>query len=152
GTRHLDATERHEGMVAAIAFESVVKLLAFLVVGIFVTFGIYEGFADLFGVVAEWPKLEALGNVAPDGDYATWSILIFISMFTMGALPGQFQVAVVENVDEDPLRRAIWLFPLYLLLINIFVLPVAVGGLVAFAGRGVDADTFVLTLPMAYQK
>ena len=151
GTRHLDATERHEGMVAAIAFESVVKLLAFLAVGIFVTFGIYAGFGDLFGVAAEWPKLEALGNVAPDGSYGTWGILILTSMFTMVALPRQFQVAVVENVDEDHLRRAIWLFPLYLLLINIFVLPVAVGGLVAFAGRGVDADTFVLTLPMAYQ-
>src|SRR4026207_868293 len=57
GTRHLDAAEHHEGMVAAIAFESLVKLLAFLAVGAFVTFGIYNGFGDLFGRAAEDPKL-----------------------------------------------------------------------------------------------
>jgi hypothetical protein len=55
GTRHLDASERHEGMVAAIAFESLVKLLAFLAVGFFVTFGIYNGFADIFTRAAANP-------------------------------------------------------------------------------------------------
>ena len=62
-------------------------------------------------------------------------------------LPRQFQVAVVENSGENQLRRAIWLFPLYLLLINIFVLPIALAGQLEFAGTGmgVDADTYVLT-------
>jgi Na+/proline symporter len=67
-------------------------------------------------------------------------------------LPRQFQVAVVENVNEAHLKRAAWLFPLYLLLINIFVLPIALGGLLHFAGQGVDADTFVLTLPMSQRQ
>jgi Na+/proline symporter len=65
-------------------------------------------------------------------------------------LPRQFQVAVVENVNERHLRRAIWIFPLYLLLINIFVLPIAFGGLLHFGAASVDPDTFVLSLPLAH--
>ncbi len=151
GTRHLDAAEHHQGMVAAIAFESLVKLLAFLAVGIFVTFGIYNGFGDLFSRAAADPKLKAmmtpLGGVA--GGYASWVWLTILSMMAIMFLPRQFQVAVIENVDEKHLSKAIWLFPLYMLAINIFVLPIAFGGLLHFPGRGVDADTFVLTLPMA---
>ncbi|TRZ54882.1 MAG: histidine kinase [Rhodocyclaceae bacterium] len=154
GTRHLDATERHEGMVAAIAFESVVKLLAFLAVGIFVTFGIYDGFADIFARAAAVPKLDAL--LSFNGNYGSWASLTFLSMAAIMLLPRQFQIAVVENVNENHLARAVWLFPLYLLLINIFVLPIALGGLLHFDGGsiegGVNADTFVLTLPMAHQQ
>jgi signal transduction histidine kinase/Na+/proline symporter len=151
GTRHLDAAEHHQGMVAAIAFESLVKLLAFLAVGIFVTFGIYNGFGDLFGRAAAEPKLAAMltpfDGVA--GSYATWVWLTILSMMAIMFLPRQFQVAVIENLDEKHLNKAIWLFPLYMLAINIFVLPIAFGGLLRFQGAGVDADTFVLTLPMA---
>jgi Na+/proline symporter/signal transduction histidine kinase len=151
GTRHLDAAEHHEGMVAAIAFESIVKLIAFLAVGVFVTFGIYNGFADVFDRVAGTPKLEALltplGSAA--GSYASWVWLTILSMLAIMFLPRQFQVSVVENVNENHLRKAIWLFPLYMLVINIFVLPIAFGGLLHFPHGGVDADTFVLTLPMA---
>ncbi len=150
GTRHLDATERHEGMVAAIAFESLVKLLAFVAVGVFVTFGIYNGFGDIFDRAELVPKLKALMTVADTGaSYGSWWSLTFLSMLSIMFLPRQFQIAVVENVNERHLARAIWLFPLYLLIINIFVLPIAVGGLLHFPDGGVDADTFVLTLPMA---
>jgi len=153
GTRHLDATERHEGMVAAIAFESLVKLLAFLAVGIFVTFGIYNGFGDIFDRAELVPKLKALMTVADSGaSYGSWWSLTFLSMLSIMFLPRQFQIAVVENVNERHLARAIWLFPLYLLLINIFVLPIAVGGMLHFPDGSVDADTFVLTLPMAEQQ
>jgi Na+/proline symporter/nitrogen-specific signal transduction histidine kinase len=151
GTRHLDATERHEGMVAAIAFESVVKLLAFLVVGAFVTFGVYRGFGDIFQLAQQERRLQPLMTVPETGSYASWGFLTFLSMLSIVTLPRQFQISVVENVDEDHLRKATWLFPLYLFLINIFVLPIALGGLMLF-GPGVDADTFVLTLPMAQQQ
>ena len=153
GTRHLDATERHEGLVAAIAFESIVKLLAFLAVGAFVTFGIYEGFGDIFRLAQEVPRLKSLTTVTGSGGgFTTWGFLTFLSMMSIMFLPRQFQVAVVENVDEDHLAKATWLFPLYLLLINLFVLPVALGGLMLFEGGGLDADNFVLTLPMAWQQ
>jgi Na+/proline symporter/signal transduction histidine kinase len=152
GTRHLDAAEHHQGMVAAIAFESLVKLLAFLAVGVFVTFGIYHGFGDLFSRAAAQPKLAAMmtpldGGVA--GGYAGWVWLTILSMMAIMFLPRQFQVAVIENLDEQHLKKAIWVFPLYMLAINVFVLPIAFGGLLRFPGGGVDADTFVLTLPMA---
>ena len=83
------------------------------------------------------------------GGYGAWASLTFLSMLSVIFLPRQFQISVVENVDEDHVGKAIWLFPLYLLLINVFVLPVALGGLLRFPGGGVDADTFVLTVPMA---
>ena len=150
GTRHLDATERHEGMVAAVAFESVVKLVIFMAVGVFVTFGLFDGFGDLFSRAALEPRLQNLMTMNAGGNtYGNWFALTLLSMLAVMFLPRQFQVAVVENVNENHLRRAIWLFPLYLLLINIFVLPIALGGLMHFAGQDVDADTFVLTLPMA---
>jgi Na+/proline symporter/CheY-like chemotaxis protein len=151
GTRHLDVAEHHQGMVAAIAFESLVKLLAFVAVGVFVTFGIYNGFGDLFSRAAAVPKLEAmmtpLEGVA--GGYASWVWLTILSMMAIMFLPRQFQVTVIENVDEKHLSKAIWLFPAYMLAINVFVLPIAFGGLLHFPDGGVDADTFVLTLPMA---
>ncbi len=151
GTRHLDVTERHEGLVAAIAFESIVKLLSFLAVGAFVTFGLYGGFGEVFTLAERTPRLRPLLTVGDSG-YATWAFLTLLSMLSVMFLPRQFQIGVVENVDEDHLRKAIWLFPLYLLLINVFVLPVALGGLVLFPEGGVDADTFVLTLPMSQQR
>ena len=151
GTRHLDAAEHHQGMVAAIAFESLVKLLAFLAAGAFVTFGMYDGFGDLFARASAQPKLREmmtpLEGVA--GGYSNWAWLTVLSMMAIMFLPRQFQVTVVENVDEKHLTKAIWMFPLYMLAINIFVLPIAFGGLLRFPDGTVDADTFVLTLPMA---
>lgn len=150
GTRHLDVTERHEGLVAAIAFESFVKLLAFLAVGLFVVYGVYEGFGDLFAQGAAEPSIRALFTMdASRGAVEDWTWLIALSMMAVMFLPRQFQVAVVENVDERHLKKAIWLFPLYLIAINVFVLPIAVAGLLEFQGA-VDADTFVLTLPQTY--
>ena len=151
GTRHLDAAEHHEGMVAAIAFESLVKLLAFLAVGLFVTYGMFDGVGDIFSRAGAEPRLSPmltpLEGVA--GSYANWVWLTILSMMAIMFLPRQFQVAVIENKDEAHLDKAIWLFPLYMLAINIFVLPIAFGGNLRFAPGTVDADTYVLTLPMA---
>jgi Na+/proline symporter/nitrogen-specific signal transduction histidine kinase len=148
GTRHLDATERHEGMVAAVAFESVVKLLAFIAVGLFVTYGMFGGLGDLFQRAAASPELGRLLQL-DSGRAGTWTALILLSGLAILFLPRQFQIIVVENVDESHLKRAVWLFPLYLLLINIFVLPLAIGGLLHFGGQGGNPDTFVLTLPLS---
>ena len=164
GTRHLEATERHEGLVAAIAFESIVKLAAFLTVGIFVTYFLHNGFADLFQKAASLSGFEQPSAVAgnrsfdffkdiltisaPEATYIDWSIYLFLSMMAILFLPRQFQVMVVENVNEAHLNRAIWLFPLYLLAINIFVLPVALAGILRFSDAS-SADWFVLMLPMA---
>lgn len=154
GTRHLDVAERHEGMVAAIAFESIVKLVAFLAVGIFVTFSMYDGFGDLFQQAELVPRLQKLLTIGSDASsvsFGSWASLILLSMLSLLFLPRQFQIAVIENVSERHLNRAIWLLPLYLLIINIFVLPIAFGGIMHFPDGGVDADMFVLALPMLMQ-
>jgi Na+/proline symporter/nitrogen-specific signal transduction histidine kinase len=150
GTRHLDTSEHHEGMVAAIAFESLVKLLAFLAVGVWVSWGIYNGFGDIFSRASANPELRPM--LAPlegvAGNYSSWVWLTILSMLAIMFLPRQFQVTVIENKDEKHLNKAIWLFPVYMLAINLFVLPIAFGGRLHFTGGAVDADTFVLTLPM----
>ncbi|MBF0455324.1 MAG: histidine kinase [Magnetococcales bacterium] len=149
GTRHLDATERHEGMVAAIAFESIIKLLAFLAVGLFVTFGLFDGPGELFQKTMADPKLKSLmGFGTLSGGYSSWFSLTFLAMMAILFLPRQFQVLVVENVNENHIRKAAWLFPLYLLIINLFVLPIAFAGNLIFPGASADPDTFVLTLPI----
>jgi Na+/proline symporter/nitrogen-specific signal transduction histidine kinase len=150
GTRHIDATERHEGMVAAIAFESMIKLLAFSAAGIFTTFVLFNGPLDLFDWVSRYPETSSLMQleVLPGG-YTNWFTLIFLSMMAIMFLPRQFQVLVVENVNEEHVRKAAWLFPLYLLTINIFVLPIAFAGMLLFRGGEVAPDIFVLTLPLS---
>lgn len=158
GTRKLDLAERHEGMVAAIAFDSAVKLLAFVAVGAFVTWGMYDGPGDIFTRAAQVPQMAALFTVGGrEGEvYSSWGSLFsltFVAMLAIMFLPRQFQLAVIENVDETHVNRAIWLFPLYLFLFDLFVLPIAFGGLLRFGIDGaVSPDTFVLTLPMASEQ
>lgn len=151
GARHLDSAERHEGMVAAIALESVVKLCAFVAVGVFVTYGLFDGLADIFARAQATPELRQLlstQHAGPSGQ-AQWFTLTLLSMLSVIFLPRQFQVMVVENVDERHVRRAVWAFPLYLLLINLFVLPIALGGLLYFGSQRIDPEGFVLSLPLA---
>ena len=152
GARRLDSAERHEGMVAAIAFESVVKLLAFLVVGAYVAYGLFDGLADLAARVRAAPALAPLLRLEQGGRFAyeQWFALIGLSMLSTIFLPRQFQMMVVENVDERHVKRAAWAFPLYLLLINLFVLPIAFGGLLIFGAGRMDPDGFVLSLPLAH--
>lgn len=151
GTRHLDSSERHEGMVAAIAFESVVKLLAFLLVGIFVTYGMFNGMGDIASQALVQENLKPLlaFDQGKPFAYSQWFALTLLAMLSVVFLPRQFQVMVVENVDERHLRRAAWVFPLYLLLINMFVLPIALGGLLYFGVGTVNPETFVLSLPLS---
>ena len=153
GARHQGRAEKHEGMVAAIAFESLIKLLAFLAVGAFVTWSLFDGPGDLFARALAVPELNKLLNLtqAPGQKFAyeQWFALTLLSMLSVIFLPRQFQMMVVENVAEAHLKRAAWVFPLYLLLINLFVLPIALGGLLHFGSGKMDADSFVLSLPLA---
>ena len=146
GTRHIDTDEHHEGVVAAIAFESLVKLIVILAVGLFVVFFAYNGFGDLFTTAKHIPAaVKALTldeNVGP-----RWLTLTLLSMAAILALPRQFQMIAVENVNERHLATASWLFPAYLVLMNIFVLPIALAGLDLLPDSS-DPDFFVLTVPL----
>jgi sigma-B regulation protein RsbU (phosphoserine phosphatase) len=150
GARHLDASERHEGLVAAIALEALVKLAAFLGVGIFVTYGMFNGFTDIFARFAErFPDRSYLLLLDTEQiPYTTWFTVSFISMMAYMFLPRQFHIMVIENSNEDHIRSAMWRLPAYLFLINIFVIPIALGGLIVNGGNTVNADYYVLSLPL----
>lgn len=146
GTRHTDATEHQDGLILAISMESVVKLLAFAAVGIYVVYFMFDGLGDLWLRAAENEHVTAA--LTHETPIARWLLLVVLSAFAIVMLPRQFHVTVVENRTAGELRTAGLLFPLYLLAINLFVLPVAIGGLIAFQGLG-DSDLYVLALPLA---
>ncbi|HEX5506970.1 MAG TPA: PAS domain-containing hybrid sensor histidine kinase/response regulator [Pseudolabrys sp.] len=146
GTRHIDATEHQDGLMLAVATESMVKLTAFLAVGIFVTFWMFGGPSALYERAAQAPHTAAIFARKPD--IATLAAMTLLSFIATLLLPRQFHVAVVENHNEDEVRQARWLFPLYLVAINIFVVPIALAGLLTFSAGKVDSDMFVLALPL----
>ena len=149
GTRHIDATEHQDGLMLAIATESLVKLVAFVAVGVFVTFWMFDGPLSLFAQALARPDTAAV--VTREPVFATLAAMTLLSIFAIVLLPRQFHVTVVENNNEDEIRRAAWLFPLYLVLINLFVVPIALAGLLTFNAGQVDSDMFVLALPLAAQ-
>ena len=147
GTRHIDATEHQHGLMLAIAAESLVKLVAFVAVGIFVTFVMYDGPSALFAKAFERPGTAAV--LTGEMRFGTFVAMTLLSLFAILLLPRQFHVTVVENNNEAEIRRAAWLFPVYLVLINLFVVPIAVAGLMWFPAGSVDSDMYVLALPLA---
>jgi signal transduction histidine kinase len=147
GTRTAQTTKQNKGMVTTIAFESVIKLLTFLIVGIYVTYGIFGGLGDIFSQIQAHSNMQKMLLMNGETAYYNWFILILLSGTAIMFLPRQFQVAVVENTDEKHLDKAIWLFPLYLLLINLFVLPIAFGGKLLL-GDAVNADNYMLAIAM----
>ncbi len=142
GTRNLDANERHHGVVAAIAVEAIVKFLALIAVGIFVVLSM-GGLGEIFGDI----PAEAVYGGANIFD-ARWVALTFLSATAIICLPRQFQVTVVENVDERHLATASWLFPLYLFGMCLFIVPIAIAG-VKLMPEGSNPDLYVLTLPLS---
>ena len=146
GTRNLDATEHHRGMVLAIAFESLVKLFAFLAVGAFVTYGLYDGFDDLFSQAMLAPRLEQYWK-----ETINWPSMVVqtgVAMMAIICLPRQFHVTVVENIEPQDLRLAKWVFPAYLALAALFVVPIALAGQMLLPSS-VLPDSFVISLPLA---
>ncbi len=142
GTRNLNANERHHGVVTAIALEAVVKLLALLAVGIFVVWGLSGGVSETMSRI----DASRIGDWRVDG--GRWATITFLSAAAFVCLPRMFQVMVVENEDERHLRVAAWAFPLYLLLISMFVVPIAAIGL-ELLPAGSNPDMFVLTVPLS---
>ncbi|RXF70865.1 hybrid sensor histidine kinase/response regulator [Hansschlegelia zhihuaiae] len=146
GTRQVAATERQDGLMAAVAVESLVKLVVFLGVGAFVTFALFDGPAALLERAAAAGADLAF---AEPPDLPGWIALTLLSFTAFLLLPRQFHVAVVENREEADVGRAAWLFPAYLVAFSVFVAPMALAGLVTFgAGGAIAPDAFVLALPL----
>src|SRR5712664_970983 len=145
GTRQTDATEHQHGLMLAVATESIVKLVAFLAAGAFVTFWMFSP-VELIERVMKTPEAVRAINYTPSiGNFLTMTLLSFCAIML---LPRQFHVSVVENSTDAEVGRARWLFPLYLVAINLFVIPIALAGLVSFPFGAVDSDMYVLALPM----
>lgn len=149
GTQRTDASEKHRGIVVSVAFESILKLVFFLIIGWYVTFHLFEGTEDIYNRISQTSNFESLIKV--DGLEAgfNWLFMIMLSFSAIFLLPRQFQVSVVENAREKHLKHAIWMFPLYLLLFNIFVIFIAWGGKLTF-DNSVNAEYFTLLLPLHY--
>ncbi len=145
GTRQTDATEHQHGLMLAVATESIVKLVAFLAAGAFVTFWMFSP-EELIERAMKTPEaVRAIEYVPSIGNFLTMTLLSFCAILLV---PRQFHVSVVENSSDSEVRRARWLFPLYLVAINVFVIPIALAGLVNFPFGAVDSDMYVLALPM----
>src|ERR1700760_4871155 len=145
GTRQTDATEHQHGLMLAVAIESVVKLVAFLAVGAFITFWMFHP-SELIQRAAKTPEaVRALEYTPTIGNFLCMTLLSFSAVML---LPRQFHVSVVENSSDAEVSRARWLFPLYLVAINVFVIPIAIAGLVSFPFGAVDSDMYVLALPI----
>lgn len=145
GTRHIDATEHQDGLMLAVAAESLVKLIAFLAVGIFVVFWMFDGFDDLFAKAKAFPPAARVLSTGPDP--WVWTTTTALAACAIFLLPRQFHVMVVENRNTDDLRHVAWHFPAYLVAINIFVIPIALAGWLVFPESGIDRDFMVLSLP-----
>lgn len=150
GNKYVDASEKRRGIVTAIAIESILKLIFFLIIGIYVTYFVFDGFDDIYAkasVLENFDKKNTIGNLT---NGLNWFFLCLISMFAIFILPRQFHTAIVENNQEKHIKTAIWLLPLYLLLFNIFVFPIAWGGNILFETQGLNSDTYSLLIPQYF--
>ncbi|APG65462.1 sodium:proline symporter [Tenacibaculum todarodis] len=147
GTQRTDASEKHKGIIASVAFESVLKLVFFLIIGVYVTFYLFDGTSDIYNQMSVTPNFKELTTISSLEDGFNWLFLISLSFMAIFLLPRQFQVSVLENNREKHLKKAIWLFPLYLLLFNLFVVFIAWAGKLTF-GNTKNAEYFSLFLPL----
>ncbi len=145
GTRQADATEHQHGLMLAIATESIVKLVAFITAGAFVTFWMFDPTELIHRAMKTPEAVRAINYVPSAGNFLCMMLLSFCAIMM---LPRQFHVSVVENSSDAEVGRARWLFPLYLIAINLFVIPIALAGLVIFPFGAVDSDMYVLALPI----
>jgi Na+/proline symporter/signal transduction histidine kinase len=147
GTRHTDASEQHRGMISVVALESVVKLVAFVLTAMVIVMGM-GGPSVLAQRMLEHQALAPVISMAQLSKLDFW-LQCVLSGLVILCLPRQFHVMVVENTEPTHLRTSRWLFPLYLVAINLFVLPLALAGLLTFAPGSYKPDTFILALPLA---
>ena len=152
GTRYADASEKRKGIVTAVAMESILKLIFFVIIGVYITFFVFEGFDDIYQKASLLEHFKEKNTIGGLPQAINWFLLCILSMFAIFLLPRQFQVSVVENNRESHIKTAVWLFPLYLLLFNIFVYPIAWGGNIIFDGKSVNSDTYSLLIPQLFDQ
>lgn len=150
GTRYVDASEKRLGIISAVAVESFLKLIFFVILGIFVTYGLFNGFEDIYQKAKDFPDFTKKNTFNGLGGSLNWMLTSLLSMSAIFLLPRQFHTTIIENRKEKFLKTAIWVFPLYLLIFNFFVFPIAWGGRVLFAGQNVNPELFPILIPQKF--
>ncbi|MBP9793169.1 MAG: GHKL domain-containing protein [Flavobacterium sp.] len=150
GTRYVDASEKRKGIITAVALESVLKLVFFVIIGIYVTYFVFDGFEDIYQKASLLENFKEKNTIGGLPQAINWFLLCVLSMFAIFLLPRQFQVSVIENNRENHINTAVWLFPLYLLIFNLFVYPIAWGGNILFDGKEVNSDVYSLLIPQFF--
>lgn len=150
GTRYVDASEKRLGIISAVAVESFLKLIFFVVLGIFVVYGVFNGFDDIYSKASGLPDFTPKNTFGGLEESANWFLMSMVSMSAIFLLPRQFHTAIIENRKEKHINTAIWLFPLYLLLMNIFVFPIAWGGKILFGGQNVNPEFYSILIPQKF--
>lgn len=152
GTRYLDASEKRKGIITVVALESILKLIFFLILGVYVTFYVFDGFEEIYKKASTLPHFNQKNTIGGLPQALNWFFLLLLSSFAIFLLPRQFQVGVIENNRENHINTAIWFFPLYLLVFNFFVFPIAWGGNILFFDNPVNADTYALRIPQFFNE
>lgn len=150
GTRYVDASEKRLGIISALAVESFLKLIFFLILGFYVVYGVFNGFEDIYLKATKLPDFEKLNTFQGLEGSFNWFLMTLLSMTAIFLLPRQFHTTIIENRKEKHLKTAIWMFPLYLLLINIFVFPIAWGGKILFFGENVNPEFYSILIPQKF--
>ena len=145
GTRQAQGRPRNEGLVVAIAFESAMKLIALLGVGLLAVYGSFGGFSEMEAWLASDPRAQALLDQPLRGDMARGMLLLFFAGAV--AMPHIFHMAFAENRESTHLRVATWGMPLYLLLLSLPVLPIVLSGL--HSGQALPAEYTALGVAQA---
>lgn len=150
GTRYVDASEKRPGIISALALESFLKIIFFIILGLYVVYIVFDGFGDVFSQAVKLPDFYAKNTFKSVEGGLEWFFMSLLSMSAIFVLPRQFHTAIVENRSEKHIRTAIWMFPLYLLVFNFFVFPVAWGGKIIFQGQEVNAEMFSILIPQKF--
>ncbi|OYT94725.1 MAG: ATPase, partial [Pseudomonas sp. PGPPP3] len=119
GARHIAARGKHEGLVFAIAFESLVKLVALACVGLYAVYGVFGSLGELESWLQQNQiALEALHTPLQEGPWRTLLLMFFASAIVM---PHMYHMAFTENLNPRAMVSASWGLPLFLLLISLAI-------------------------------
>ena len=150
GTKYVDASEKRLGIICAVAFESFLKLIFFIILGMFVVYGVFNGFEDIYKQAEKLPDFTAKNTFNGIEGGFNWFLMSMLSMSAIFLLPRQFHTAIIENRKEKHIKTAIWLFPLYLLIFNFLVFPIAWGGKILFFGEDVNPELNSILIPQKF--
>ena len=150
GTKYVDASEKRLGIISAVAVESFLKLIFFIILGVFVVYGVFNGFDDIYEKASKLPDFTQKNTFNGLEGAFNWFLMCMLSMTAIFLLPRQFHTTIIENRTEKHLKTAIWLFPLYLLLMNFFVFPIAWGGKILFFGENVNPEFYSILIPQKF--